>query len=486
VSRSRHGPTLPAGRAGTARAAIHFAIALALVAAILSTGCRKAESAQQDPFAREAEDAFVAYLQIDTTNPPGNETRGAEFLRDLFAKDGIETRLLGADPARQGLYARLESGSNEKALLLLSHIDVVPVEEERWTHPPFGGVRAGGYIWGRGALDAKSLTIAQAMALLDLKRRNARLERDVVFLAVPDEELGGMNGAKQILESYPELFANVGFVLNEGGSNETAVDRVMYWGIEVQQKIPLWLRIVSEGTGGHGSSPASEGGASAKLVRALAAIDALETPYRLTETVERIAAATAAVRPHGRGAKLRLIREPLDVPMIERELSPFYLNLLRDTIAITTLSAGRSVNVIPSRATADIDIRLLPGTAPDAMLARIREAVGDYASVEVILSGEPAPDSPMEGKLFETVAKAMRESSPGSIVGPMITAGTTDSRFFRARGIVAYGIAPFKVNYYDAGTVHGDDERIRARFFEEGVRLTRRIVSDFCEAKSDS
>lgn len=461
-------------------------VAVAVLAVLLPLGsCRKVESAQQDPFAKEAEDAFVAYLQIDTANPPGNETRGAEFLRDLFAKDGIETRLLGLDPARQGLYARLESGTNEKALLLLSHIDVVPVEAERWTHPPFGGVRAGGYIWGRGALDAKSLTIAQAMALLDLKRRNAPLERDVIFLAVPDEERGGLNGAKQILESYPELFADVGFVLNEGGSNETAVDQVIFWGIEVQQKIPLWLRIVSEGTGGHGASPAGDGGASAKLVRALSAVDALETPYRLTESVAQIVGVTAALRPHGRGAMLRLVREPLDVPAIERELSPFYLNLLRDTVTITTLSAGRSVNVIPSRATADIDIRLLPGTRPDEMLARIREAVGEDGSVEVILSGEQTPDSPIEGELFETVARAMRESSPGSIVGPMLTPGTTDSRFFRARGIVAYGIAPFKVNYYDAGTVHGDDERIRARFFEEGVRLTRRIVSDFCEAKKD-
>jgi acetylornithine deacetylase/succinyl-diaminopimelate desuccinylase-like protein len=460
------------------------AVAASLLALLLvPASCRRASSAEEDPFFREAEELFVRYLQIDTTNPPGNETRGAVFLRDLLTKEGIEAKLVGDDPQRQGVYARLESGSEEKALLLLSHIDVVPADASRWTHPPFGGVRAGGYIWGRGALDAKSLTMAQAMALIDLKRRNASLRRDVIFLAVPDEELGGLQGAKRLLDNQPELFSGLGFVINEGGSNETAVDKVIFWGIEVQQKIPLWLRIKSEAAGGHGAAPSQQGSATSKLVRALAAIDEIETPYRITESVARTAAAAAAVRTDGRGPKLRLLRDPLDIPLIQRELPPGYLGLIRDTIAVTTLRAGSSVNVIPSQAYAEIDVRLLPGTAPDAMLAQIRQAVGDHAQVEVILEASPTPDSPHEGELFETLARAMRESSPGSTVGPMVSPGTTDSRFFRERGIIAYGIAPFKVNYYDASTVHGEDERIRARFFAEGVRLTRRIVRDFCEVR---
>ncbi|HEX8409818.1 MAG TPA: M20/M25/M40 family metallo-hydrolase [Thermoanaerobaculia bacterium] len=447
--------------------------------ALAIAGCREATAVPEDPVDREAEDTLVAYLKIDTTNPPGNESAGATYLRDLLVKEGIAARLVGDDPKRQGVYARLESGTDAKALLLLSHIDVVPAEAGAWRNPPFGGVREGGYLWGRGALDIKSLTIAHLMSVIDLKRRGAKLERDVVFLAVPDEELGGLRGAKQLLDRHPQLFAKVGFVMNEGGSNETALDKVVFWGIEVQQKVPLWLRVTSEGDGGHGSAPPDDGGATAKLVRALAAIDALETPYRLDPSIARILAAAAAVRTDGRAAKLRRVQEPLDVAFVERELPKGYRALLRDTIAVTHLEAGNSVNVIPTRAVAGLDIRMLPSTSPKEMLARVEQAVGKNGTVEVLLGTDPAPESPASGELYDVVARAMRAASPGSTAGPMVTAGTTDSRFFRARGIPAYGVMPFKVNYYDADGVHGRDERIRARFFAEGVRLMRTIVRDF-------
>ena len=465
---------------GAGRGKAFFCAAICALLLLLLSGCREATAIPEDPVDREAEEALVSYLKIDTTNPPGNETAGATYLRDLLVKEGIAAQLVGDDPKRQGVYARLESGTNAKALLLLSHIDVVPADAAAWRNPPFGGIREGGYVWGRGALDIKSLTIAHLMSVIDLKRRGAKLERDVVFLAVPDEELGGLHGAKQLLDRHPGLFAKIGFVMNEGGSNETALDKVIFWGIEVQQKVPLWLRVTSEGDGGHGSAPPDDGGATAKLVRALAAVDAIETPYRLDPSIGRILAAAAAARTDGRGAKLRRVQEPLDVAFVERELPRGYRALLRDTIAVTHLDAGNSVNVIPTRAVAGIDIRMLPSTPPKEMLARVEQAVGKNGTVEVLLGTDPVPESPAGGELYDTVARAMRAASPGSTVGPMVTAGTTDSRFFRARGIPAYGVMPFKVNYYDADGVHGRDERIRARFFAEGVRLMRTIVRDFC------
>lgn len=452
---------------------------LLVVSALALTGCRKANGVPSDPMDREAENALVAYLKIDTSNPPGNETSGAMYLRDLLKKDGIDAQLVGDDPRRQGVYARLSSGTSEKALLLLTHIDVVPADPRAWRNPPFAAVREGGYIWGRGALDTKSLTIAHLMSLIDLKRGGAKLSRDVVFLAVPDEELGGLKGAKALLETRPELFANVGYVLNEGGANETAVDRVIFWGIEVQQKLPLWLRVTCEGEGGHGSAPPDDGGATQKLVRALSAVQDIETPYRLDPSIARVTAMAAAVRRDGRGAKLGELREPVDEKAVA-ELPRGYRALLQDTIAVTQISAGSSLNVIPTRAEAGIDIRLLPSTPPAPMLARVREAVGSNGTVDVVLQSQPLPESPASGPLWDTVARAMRAAAPGSTVGPMATAGTTDSRFFRARGIPAYGVMPFKVNYYDAEGVHGNDERIRARFFAEGVRLMRTIVRDFC------
>ena len=452
---------------------------LVAIALLLLVSCREAIGVPSDPIDREAEDVFVEYLKIDTSNPPGNETAGAAYLRELLVANGIQAQLVGDDPKRQGVYARLDSGRNEKALLLISHIDVVPADAALWRNPPFAGVREGGYIWGRGALDIKSLTIAHLFAMIDIKRRGVQLTRDIVFLATPDEELGGLHGAKQLIEKRPELFEGVGFALNEGGANETAVDRVIYWGIEVQQKVPLWLRITSEGSGGHGAIPPEDGGAPVKLVRALNAIAAIETPYRLDPSVGRVIAAAAAVRTDGRAPKLRQILEPLDPARIDRELSPGYRALLRDTISITHIDAGRAVNVMPTRASASIDIRLLPSSNPEEMLARVREAVGKDARVEVLLQSSASNDSPAGGELWDTLARLMRKASPGSTVGPLVTSGTTDSRFLRARGITAYGMMPFKVNYYDAEGVHGLDERIRARFFVEGVRLTRDIVRDF-------
>jgi len=441
--------------------------------------CQRAGGEQQDPLDREAEEALIGYLRIDTSNPPGNETAGARYLQSLFQRDGIAATLVGSDPQRQSLYVRMKSGTNEKALLLLHHIDVVPAGPE-WTKPAFAGLRSGGYIWGRGALDIKSLGIAEALAMIDLKRRNVPLRGDVIYLAVADEEMGGLRGMKQLLDEHPELFENVGYVLNEGGYNETIVDVVTFWGIEVQQKVPLWLQLRAKGSGGHAASPSDDGGTLARLVRALAAVDQIPTPYRLTDSVKRYFHQAGRARPDERGEVLRTIAEPLDVRRIERVLSPAYRSLLRDTIALTKVSGGTSVNAIPAVATANLDIRLLPDEKAEGMLQQVRAAASKNAEVEVLLSSEPVPESPTDTDLFRVLSAAMRQQEPRSIVAGSVGAGTTDSRYFRARGIVAYGIAPFKVNVYDVGTVHAADERIRARFFTEGVRLTRKIVSDFC------
>ncbi|MBV9493917.1 MAG: M20/M25/M40 family metallo-hydrolase [Acidobacteria bacterium] len=440
--------------------------------------CREAEGTAHDPTDREAEDALVQYLRIDTSNPPGNETAGAEFLKQLLQKDGIPSQLVGSDPKRQSLYARLSSGTNEKALLLLHHIDVVPVVANEWTKPAFGGLRAGGYLWGRGALDVKSLGIAELMAFVNLKRRGLKLKRDVIYLAVADEELGGRHGAGELLATQPELFANVGYVLNEGGANETVVDAVTQWGIEVQQKVPLWLRATASGPAGHAAGVPSDGGAAAKLVRALAKIDQLETPYRLTPSVQAFFRAAGAAKRDDRSELLRTLVDPIDAKRVDAILPPGYRVLLRDTIAITHLEAGRSVNSVPAKAVAEIDVRLLPESDPNAMLERIRAAAGKDVQIEVLLQGEPVPESPRDNELYRLLEKRMHDAYAVPVV-PFVTAGTSDSRWFRKQGIVAYGISPFKVNYYDAGTPHGADERIRARFFSEGVHLMRSIVADF-------
>ena len=455
-------------------------IAFPLIILIASLQCRRATAVEQDPMDREAEDALVSYLRIDTTNPPGNETAGARFLQQFLAKDGIEAKLIGSNPARQSVYARLSSGTNEKALLLLHHIDVVPVAPNEWTKPPFSGLRSGGYIWGRGALDIKSLGIAEAMAMIELKRRHLPLRRDIIYLGVADEERGGLHGCKELLETRPELFNNVGYVLNEAGYNETVVDKVLFWGIEVQQKVPLFLRIHMKGQPGHSASPPDDGGTLVQLMHALDAVLRIPTPYRLTPAVSRYFTALAVTKHDYRGEALSAVTKGIDAYRIEHALPQGYRSLLRDTIAVTQIHGGVCTNCMPANAFADVDIRVLDDEKTDGILARVRAAMPKGAEVEVLLAAEPQKESPSDTELFRTLEVLMRRSEPGSVVGPIVSAGTSDSRYFRARGIVAYGIAPFKVNYYDADTVHANDERIRANFFAQGTRLTREIVHDFC------
>jgi acetylornithine deacetylase/succinyl-diaminopimelate desuccinylase-like protein len=445
--------------------------------------CRRVSAVAEDPLAREASAMLIDYLRIDSSNPPGNETAAAVYLQRILAREGIPATLVGSDPKRQSVYARLRSGSPKKALLLLHHLDVVPADRAEWTKDPFSGKREQGYIWGRGALDIKSLGVAEVLAMLDLKRRNATLDRDVVLLGVADEEAGGARGCRELLETRPELFDNVGYVLNEGGYNETVVDRVSFWGIEVAQKVPLWLRISTKGPAEHAASPPDDGGSIARLIAALSAVEAIPRPYRLVPSVQRLFDQLGRTRKDARGALLRNIASKIQSPEVDAVLSSGYRSLLHDTLAVTRIAGGTSTNSIPSHASADLDIRLLPDGSPDAMIRKVQEAIGRQATMEVLMRGEPTPESPIDSDLYRVLERAMRRAEPDSVVGPSVGAGTTDSRYFRARGVAAYGIAPFKVNYYDADTVHGIDERIRERFFHEGLRLVREVVDDFCVRK---
>jgi acetylornithine deacetylase/succinyl-diaminopimelate desuccinylase-like protein len=285
-----------------------------------------------------------------------------------------------------------------------------------------------------------------------------------------------------LLESSPEIFENVGFVLNEGGSNQTIVDRVSFWGIEVDQKVPLWVRLTTRGAGGHAAAPPPDGGASLKLVQALHSGQYLPLETALVPSVEAYFKAIAPTRPGARGRILSRIAEAMDSPRDLEQLPESYRILLGDTLAITRLEAGSSTNSVPASASGDVDLRLLPGRDPEVKLRELRALLPPDVEVEVLLSGPPSPASPVDTELFAILREEMLAAEPGSTAGPMAFPGTTDSRFFRIRGVVAYGVSPFKVNYYDASGVHGENERIRLTFFLQGVDLTKRIVRRFCLA----
>ncbi|HYO13627.1 MAG TPA: M20/M25/M40 family metallo-hydrolase [Thermoanaerobaculia bacterium] len=424
------------------------------------------------PSLSEAARWLQEYVRIDTTTPQG-EKRAAVYLAGILRREGIEPRLIPNPQGRPSLLARLSSPrSGGRAVVLLHHMDVVP-PGEGWTVPPFSGQVRDGLLWGRGAVDVKSLGIAQLAAMVDLKRKRVPLERDVIYLAVPDEENGGLQGAGWLLARHPELFRGVEAVMGEGGRAQTgAGDDLLWWGIEVVQKRPLWLEISATGRGGHGSglNPHS---APHRLIEGLARVLALPPRWRVTPPGR---AYCRAIAPLHEGHWRRVLS---DIDRVIGETGPKELlmptvsNLFVDTLQVTVLQGASKINVIPARAKARVDVRLLPDTDAEAFLARIRQALGQGFQVKVLVTSPPVPESPAGGRFYQAVERTLRADGP---VVPTFIPGFTDSRFFRARGIPAYGVSPFVIASDHLRGVHGPDERIPLAALDRGVERTRRMV----------
>jgi acetylornithine deacetylase/succinyl-diaminopimelate desuccinylase-like protein len=428
------------------------------------------------PHLSEAAGWLRGYLRIDTTNPPGNERPAADYLAGILARQGIPSRLWLSPTGRASLSARLTSRrGGGRAVLLLHHMDVV-APGPGWTVPPFAGLIRDDRLWGRGALDDKGLGVCGLAALVDLARRRVELDRDVLFLAVADEENGGGQGTAWLLASHPELFAGVEAVIGEGGRNPFT-DHLLWWGVEVAQKRPLWLQVSAHGRGGHGSALNVES-ANHQLIAGLARLLSLPRHWRVTAPVRDYLAAIAPLHnPHWRQIFTH-IDEVIADQGPRQPLFPGMANLFLDTVQVTVLAGGERINVVPADAQAKVDIRLLPDTDAAAFLATVRGALGPQLAVEVLLTAPPAPPSPASGRLYGALQRVLgREGA----VAPMLDSGTTDSRFFRERRIPAYGLAPFALGPDDSGGIHGADEHVPLAELDRGVERMRRIVAAYAE-----
>jgi acetylornithine deacetylase/succinyl-diaminopimelate desuccinylase-like protein len=420
------------------------------------------------------------YLRIDTSNPPGNEGRATAFLAGILQRAGIPSRVVANPEGRANLYARLSSPkSGGRAILLLHHMDVVP-PGPGWTVPPFAGLVKGGQLWGRGAVDDKSLGIAQLAAMIDLQRdlqrRRAPLERDVIFLAVADEENGGQRGTGWLLANHPELFQGVEAVICEGGRSQTgAGGKLLWWGIEVAQKRPLWLEVATSGRGGHGAG-LNPDSANHQLIQGLARLLGEPSRWRVTAPVRDYSHAIAPLQ----NDRWRRVFANIDGVIAESGpkefLMPGMANLFLDTVQVTVLRGGERINVIPERAAARIDIRLLPDTDAAAFLATVKQRLGPELEVRVLVTSPPAAPSPASGRLYQAMERVLRPEGP---VVPTFIAGFTDSRFFRERGIPAYGLSPFKLGPDESKGIHGTDEHIPLAEIDRGVERMRRILGAY-------
>jgi acetylornithine deacetylase/succinyl-diaminopimelate desuccinylase-like protein len=429
---------------------------------------------------REATRLLATYLRINTTNPPGNELAAARWLAAVLRRDGIEARIFEPLPGKANLYARLAGDGSARPLILLNHMDVVLASADHWQVDPFAGVIRDGYIWGRGALDMKGEAIVQLMTLLALKRAGVPLKRDIIFLATADEEIGVGVGAGWIVREHPELVRDAEFLLTEGGTlRATGTGQVEYYGIGTTEKSPFWLDVTSRGTPGHGSRPTADNPVH-RLLRALARLEAHRTPLVVTPVVERYFRELAAIE--GDPARRRWfanIRAALDDTAAVRAITadPTYNALLRNTVAVTGLKGSDKTNVIPPVATAAVDVRLLPGEDPAAVLAELTRVVADSA---VMLTPQgpnwPATESPSDGELAVAITAAARARHPGAVVTPFLLTGFTDSHHFRRLGIASYGVTPFPLTAADSRGVHGNDERLSLDALRFGLLFFSDIV----------
>ena len=427
------------------------------------------------------------YLRIDTTNPPGHEMRAVAFYKKILDDEGIENRAFEYAPGRGDLWARIPHTTNEakRPLILLNHTDVVTSDASHWRVPPFSGEIRNGYIWGRGAQDMKDEGLAQLVAMVMLKRENVALDRDVIFLAVADEEADG-SGTDWFVANHRDLLGNAEYLINEGGENLLEDARVKYVGVDVGEKTIYWLHVVAHGQPGHGSRPNADS-APNRLVRALDRILVYRTPLRVLPVVEEFLRDMAPYESPQRAASYRNIRKAIEDRNFREEVEhdPSLNFLLRDTISLTMLGGSEQTNVIPPEAWANLDVRILPGGDPKAVVEALRRVVNDPNVTVEPLSGEfrVANYSGTDNALFAAIREVAGKYFPGTPVVPHITSGYTENQRYRPLGIVAYGFDPYTATEEEGNTEHGNDERIRVDEVRRGPRILFDVVAAVAEAK---
>lgn len=415
------------------------------------------------------------YLRVDTTNPPGNEMKAVAFYKKILDQEGIENRAFEYTPGRGDLWARIPHSTSEakRPIILLNHMDVVTSDASHWRVPPFSGEIKDGYVWGRGAQDMKDEGLAQLVAMVMLKREKVALDRDVIFLAVADEEVDGA-GTDWFIAHQRDLLGNAEFLINEGGENLLEQGRVKYIGVDVGEKTVYWLHVVAHGRPGHASRPNPDS-APDRLVRALNRIIAYRTPLRVLPVVAEFLRDMAPYELPERAAYFRNVEKAIEDKKFQAELErDESLNfLLRDTISLTMMGGSSQTNVIPPEAWANLDVRILPGGDPKALLEAVQRVVNDpNVSVEP-LSDEfrVANYSGTDNALFAAIRQVSGEYFPGTPVVPHITSGYTENQRYRPLGIVAYGFTPYTATDEEGNTEHGNDERIRVDEVRRGPRV---------------
>lgn len=404
-------------------------------------------------------------VQIDTSNPPGNETKAAEYLKRVFDTEGIPAQIFAQDPARANIVARLKGNGSKRPILILGHTDVVGVQREKWPVDPFGAVLKDGYIWGRGSVDDKDKVAANLMVMLLLKRTGARLDRDVIFLAESGEEGTTGPGIDFMTKQHFDDI-NAEFALTEGGGATLENGRVTTVQIQTTEKVPRTTRLVVNGTSGHGSVPRVDN-AVVHLSAAVAKVGTWETPMRLNETTRTYFEKLAAISSPDKAARYKALFDPQRAESVQQYLAvnePQRYSMLRTSIVPTIINGGFRVNVIPSEAEATLDVRALPDEDLDKLYAEMRKVIADPAVKIEHVPGNDRPagaPSRLDTEMYRALEQVSKRMFAGVTVLPTLSTGATDMAQLRAKGIQCYGIGPARTELDGTNYgAHSDVERI--------------------------
>ena len=428
---------------------------------------------------RETVEHLQQLIRINTVNPPGNEMQLARYLDGTLKAAGIETQLFEPAPGRAALVARIRGNGSRKPVVLMAHMDVVGVEREHWSVDPFAGEVKDGYVYGRGAIDDKGMLASNLVTMLLLKRevvdRGGTLARDVIFVANSDEEAGGDWGMGWLIANHPELVRGE-FALNEGGRTRIVNGVPLYVAVQNTEKVSHVVKLVAHGPGGHAAIPLG-GNAVLRLGRALAALSGHREPVQLTPTTRRFFAELSRVWPTKveRDAMADVASpSPSRVQRGAKVLTrlPVLDAVLRAGVSATIIEGGIRSNVIPTEATATLNVRTLPGQSLDSVLARLKRVVADtLVEFQVAERGEDAPVSDFQSAMFDAIRESVRELDPKMIVVPYLSTGATDSARLRRWGMQSFGVLPFPMNQDDEDRMHGNDERVPVPSLGFGTRL---------------
>jgi acetylornithine deacetylase/succinyl-diaminopimelate desuccinylase-like protein len=432
------------------------------------------------PLVDRAQHYLVDLIKIDSSGPLGNETKVAEYLRQVTTANGIPNELLGDNPKRLNFVARLKGSGKNKPLLLMAHSDTIPPgDRASWTTDPFGGESKNGYIWGRGSLDDKSLLAAELAVLVEIKTRNLPLSRDVILFSESDEENGASGIQWLIQHAYPKIEAE--FALNEGGYNFDSGGVRKVYQVQTAEKIPTRITLTARGAIGPGSLPRPDN-PLVRVARAMLRLVDAEQPVRMSPTTRRYLRDIAKLPDYEWVtpllAKLENAATQAGAANQIHAKSPELEVMIRTSVSPTNFRSGTRFNIIPNSAEALLDVRRLPNETREEVLARFRQQIND-PSVEVALAPgpqmPPTTASPLTTALYKAIETVLTRLHPEDLVLPSMSRGSTDGSYLRAQGMPVYGAPLFEIDPAD-NRYHGLDERIPVKSLQDGTELLWQIV----------